>query len=34
MADVGIPEIPTPIKLANIGNGETHPPLKSADVFN
>ena len=26
IADVGIPETPTPLELANIGNGETPPP--------
>ena len=26
IADVGIPETPTPLALANIGNGDTPPP--------
>ena len=26
IADVGIPETPTPLESANIGNGETPPP--------
>ena len=34
IADVGIPETPTPLALANAGNGDTPPPLKHADVLN
>ena len=25
-ADIGIPETPTPLKSANVGNGDTPPP--------
>ena len=36
IADVGIPETPTPLASANVGNGDTPPPppLKPADVLN
>ena len=34
IADVGIPETPTPLASANVGNRETPPPLKHADVLN
>ena len=34
IADVGIPETPTPLALANVGNGDTPPRLKHADVLN
>ena len=26
IADIGIPETPTPLELANVGNGDTPPP--------
>ena len=32
--DVGIPQTPTPLASANIGNGDPPPPLRHADVFN
>ena len=34
IADVSILETPTPLASANIGNGDTPPPLKHADVLN
>ena len=34
IADVSIPETPTPLALANVGNGDPPTPLKHADVLN
>ena len=34
IADVGIPETPTPLASANVGNGDTPTPLKHADLLN
>ena len=35
IADVGIPETPTPLELTNVGNGDTPPPgLENAEVLN
>ena len=33
IADVGIPETPTPLESAKVSNGDT-PALKNADVLN
>ena len=33
LVDVGIPETPTPLELANVGNGDTPSSLKNADVL-
>jgi hypothetical protein len=34
IADVGIPETPTPLELANVRIEDTPLPLKNADVLN
>ena len=33
IADICIHETPTPIESANVGNGDTHPPLNHADTL-
>ena len=34
IADIGIPETPTPLASANVGNGDPPSPLENGDVLN